>query len=92
VANYDIRQNEATGEVLLDFLVSDLAADPVVVEWNGYRYAPLAEGEGVALFAISRRGYGEDGARSFMGGLSAMRGEAINALSALELPTIVIIP
>lgn len=92
VFNYDIIQNEATGEVLLDFLVSDLAADPVVIEWNAYRYVPLAEGEGVALFAVSRRGYGEEGARSFMGGLGAMRSAAIKALSAQDLPAIAIAP
>ena len=92
VFNYDIIQNEATGEVLLDFLVSDLAADPVVIEWNAYRYVPLAEGEGVALFAVSRRGYGEEGARSFMGGLGAMRSAAIKALSAHDLPAIAIAP
>lgn len=92
VFNYDIIQNEATGEMLLDFLVSDLAADPVVIEWNAYRYVPLAEGEGVALFAVSRRGYGEEGARSFMGGLGAMRSAAIKALSAHDLPAIAIAP
>lgn len=78
--------------MLLDFLVSDLAADPVVIEWNAYRYVPLAEGEGVALFAVSRRGYGEEGARSFMGGLGAMRSAAIKALSAHDLPAIAIAP
>ena len=92
VFNYDIIQNDATGEVLLDFLISDLQATPPVVEWNGYRYVPLAGGDGVALFAISRRGYGEDGARSFMGGLGAMRGEAINTLARFELPPIGIAP
>ncbi len=88
VLNYDIIQNEATGEVLLDFLISDLSADPVMVEWNAYRYMPLAGADGVALVAISRRGYGEDGARDFMGGLGAMRGETIGALAGLEIPQI----
>lgn len=92
VFNYDIIQNEATGEVLLDFLISNLAANSVVVEWNAYRYGPLTEGEGVALFAVSRRGYGEEGARSFMGGLGAMRSAAIKALSAHDLPAIAIAP
>lgn len=66
VLNYDLIQNEATGEVLLDFLISDLSADPVVVEWNAYRYRALDAGAGVALIGISRRSYGEDGATSFM--------------------------
>lgn len=88
VVNHEIIQNEATGEVLLDFLVSDLGADPIVVEWNAYRYMPLAEGEGVALFAVSRRSYGEDGARDFLGGLGAVRSEAIAALATFDAPVI----
>lgn len=92
VVNYDVMQNEATGEVLLDFLVSDLAADPVVVEWNAYRYQALGDGEGVALVAISRRGYGEDGATSFMTGLGSMRSETINALANLSFPAVSIAP
>lgn len=88
VANHQMISNDATGEVLLDFLISDLSADPIIIEWNAYRYVPLAKGEGVALFAISRRGYGEDGAEAFMTGLSAMRNQAINDFVALELPAI----
>lgn len=88
VVNHEVIQNEATGEVLLDFLVSDLGADPIVVEWNAYRYMPLAEGEGVALFAVSRRSYGEDGARAFLGGLGALRSEAIAALATFDAPAI----
>ena len=88
VVNYEIIQNEAAGEVLLDFVVSDLSADPIVVEWNAYRYMPLAKGEGVALFAVSRRGYGEDGAREFLGNLGPLRSEAINALATFETPAV----
>jgi hypothetical protein len=90
VVNYDVLQNEASGEVLLDFVISDLQANPVVVEWNAYRYLPLADGEGVVLVGISRRGYGEEGATAFMSGLGAMRSEAISALVNLELPAIAI--
>lgn len=88
VVNHEIIHNEATGEVLLDFVVSDLSLDPIVVEWNAYRYLPLAEGEGVALVAVSRRGYGEDGAREFLGGLGTVRTEAINALATFDIPAI----
>lgn len=88
VVNHEIIHNEATGEVLLDFVVSDLSLDPIVVEWNAYRYLPLAEGEGVALVAVSRRGYGEDGARDFLGGLGTVRAEAINALATFDIPAI----
>lgn len=88
VVNHEIIHNEATGEVLLDFVVSDLSLDPIVVEWNAYRYLPLTEGEGVALVAVSRRGYGEDGARDFLGGLGTVRAEAINALATFDIPAI----
>lgn len=88
VVNYAVVQNEATGEVLLDFVISDLSADPVVVEWSAYRYHPLTDGDGVALLGISRRGYGEDGATEFMGGLGSMRGAAIAALAALPFPAV----
>ncbi|MFC3704715.1 hypothetical protein ACFOOL_08080 [Devosia honganensis] len=88
VVNHQIMQNEASGEVLLDFVVSDLSVDPVVVEWNAYRYAALPGSEGVMLFAVSRRGYGQDGATQFMSGLGALRSEAISALTAQPLPEI----
>lgn len=90
VLNHEIIRNEATGEVLLDFLVSDTGANPIVVEWNAYRYVPLANGQGVGLFAISRRGYGEDGARSFLGGLGAVRSETISALAGYDIPEMTI--
>ncbi|WP_245895164.1 hypothetical protein [Devosia submarina] len=92
VLNYDLMRNDATGEVLLDFLISDLEADPVIVEWNAYRYQALGDGEGVALVGISRRGYGQEGATSFMSGLGAMRSEAINALANLSFPAVSIAP
>jgi hypothetical protein len=92
VLNYDLMRNDATGEVLLDFLVSDLEADPVIVEWNAYRYQALGVGEGVALVGISHRGYGEDGATSFMTGLGAMRSEAIDALADLSFPAVSLAP
>ncbi|WP_116652827.1 hypothetical protein [Pelagibacterium sediminicola] len=74
--------------MLFDFLVSDLGADPIVVEWNAYRYMPLSEGEGVALFAVSRRSYGEEGARNFLGGLGAVRSEAIATLATFDAPMV----
>ena len=92
VVNYEIIENKASGEVMLDFVISDLSADPIVVEWNAYRYMPLAEGDGVALFGISRRGYGEDGARTFLGGLGEVRGEVIKELAAYSTPAISVAP
>ena len=92
VLNYELIRNDAAGEVLLDFLISDLEADPVIVEWNAYRYQALGDGEGVALVGISRRGYGEDGAKSFMTSLGAMRNDTIDALANLSFPAVSMAP
>lgn len=89
VANFEIIRNEASGEVLLDFVISDLSADPILVEWNAYRYTGLAAG-GVALFGVSRRGYGEDGARSLLETLGGLRQDDINALATHDLPTLLL--
>ncbi len=85
VVNHQILRNDATGEILLDFLISDTAASPIVVEWNAYRYVPMDEG--VALYAISRRGYGDD-ATTFLGGLKDWRNDAIAALAQMALPPV----
>lgn len=85
VLNYELLENAATGEVMLDFLTSDLSAEPVI-EWNAYRYAPIVDG--VGLFAISRRGYGEEGAKDFLEKLGTIRTESIAALAVYELPPI----
>ena len=88
VVNHAIVKNDATGEVLLDFIVSDMSANPIVVEWNAYRYVPLKQGQGIALFAISRRAYGQDNAQQFLKDLSAARTKDINALAAYKTPAL----
>lgn len=94
VVNFDIIQNEATGEVILDFVMS--AADEAgqgIIEWNAYRYAPLAEESGksgVLLLGTSRRAYGDENAKAFLGQLGALRQSAIPALGQAEMPKPVI--
>lgn len=83
VVNYDMIANEATGEVIFDFLISDTSTGTVIIEWNAYRYVPV--GDGLALFAISRRGYGDD-AKDFIGSLKNWRQSSIQALALMELP------
>lgn len=87
VVNYAMVANEATGELILDFLLSDTSSGTVIVEWNAYRYVPY--GDGLALYAISRRGYGDD-ASGFIGGLAEWRAAAIQALAEMELPAVVL--
>ncbi|WP_246160707.1 hypothetical protein [Aureimonas fodinaquatilis] len=88
VVNYDILHNENSGEVLLDFVLSDLKADPIFVEWNAYRYVEQPDGEGVVLYGISRRGYGDDGAKALLESLKTIRSPTILALSSAELPPV----
>ena len=85
----NIIQNESTGEVLLDFLVSSKDANgEYVVEWNGYRYAPyrsVSGQSGVLLNAISHRAYGNENAKAFMSGLKELRAKQIKALAGMAL-------
>lgn len=85
--NYDLIENKATGELILDFLLSDASSGTVIVEWNAYRYVPF--GDGLVLFAISRRGYGDE-STTFLSGLKDWRQASIEALATMELPEIAI--
>lgn len=87
VVNFAMIANDATGELILDFLLSDTSSGDVIVEWNAYRYVPY--GEGLALFAISRRGYGDD-TSGFIGELANWRLGSIDALAQMELPEVVL--
>lgn len=87
VVNYDMMANEATGELILDFLLSDTSSGDIIVEWNAYRYVPYQEG--LVLFAISRRGYG-DGASDFLSDLANWRTASIQALAMMELPPVLL--
>lgn len=85
--NMDVIQNAATGEVLLDFIVSDKnAKGDVIVEWNAYRYAPLKSGEGVILFGVSHRATGIEEARNFLTNLKTARPATIKALTEAPIP------
>lgn len=78
-------RNAPTGEILLDFLVSQKNPwGEFTVEWNAYRYAP--RGDGVMLFAISRRAYGNEAAKAFLGRLKTGRPADIAKLARYELP------
>ncbi len=90
MVNYDMISNEATGELILDFLLSDTSSGQIIVEWNAYRYSPTADGAGVTLFAISRRGYGEDGATQFLERLTTWRQTSIQELAVMELPPVTV--
>lgn len=88
VVNYSILHNEKTDNVLLDFVLSDLEADPVVVEWNAYRYVPLKGGQGVALYGVSRRAYGEADAKAMLQGLAKVRDATLDQLASFDVPAV----
>lgn len=85
MVNYHQITNSETGEVVLDFLLSDSSGATPILEWNAYRYAKL--GDGIALYAISRRAYGNDG-DAFLAELSQIREDNIAALTEFALPPI----
>ena len=87
MVNFDLIQNDATGEIILDFLLSDESTGTLIVEWNAYRYVPLDGG--LAMFGISRRGYDDD-VEPFLAELAQSRLGAIEALANLDLPDITI--
>jgi hypothetical protein len=85
--NYAVISNNATGEIILDFILSDDSGDDLIVEWNAYRYAPLNKEGGVTLYAISRRSYGDD-VDAFLADLKESRPRAIEALAIFEAPAL----
>lgn len=87
VVNYDVITNKATGEMILDFVMSATGADgKEILEWNAYRYSK--HGSGVRMVGISRRVYGDDVTPFLKNQLGAVRKRDIDALSKLVLPAI----
>ena len=90
LVNMEVIQNKASGEALLDFVLS--ARDPkgeLIVEWSAYRYAPYRDAKGhsgVQLLGVSHRAYGSDAARAFLGELKQVRPGRIRALTSAKLP------
>ncbi|MGN6535871.1 MAG: hypothetical protein ACTHKQ_09120 [Mesorhizobium sp.] len=91
LVNMEVLQHDATGEVLLDFIVSSKDdRGEYIVEWNAYRYAPYrspAGARGVLLFAVSHRAYGNRNAKAFLGGLKQLRPTRIGAMLRAPLPS-----
>lgn len=89
--NYQVIENAATGEYLLDFIVTQSSGDKIsIAEWNAYRYVTLkgkSDKGGVMLFAYSKRAYG-DGINSFFKMLKTSRTTDIRSLAVFEIPAI----
>lgn len=87
LVNMSVIRNERNGEALLDFILSSKRSDgQYIVEWNAYRYMPLAGG-GVVLFGLSRRAEGDAAARAFLGGLKGLRPQLVDAMARQSPPT-----
>lgn len=90
LVNFEVLQNNATKEVLLDFILSGKdSKGEAIVEWNAYRYAPYSDASGksgVLLFAISQRAYGDENATAFLRGLKQLRPGQRAALAKADLP------
>lgn len=92
LVNMDLLINDATGEVILDFVVS--AADSngnIIVEWNAYRYASATTSDGQSgglLFAVSHRAYGDVAAKAFLADLATLRRQQIDRIAAAQLPAL----
>jgi hypothetical protein len=92
LVNHDIIVKPDGSAVLLDFVLSAPDANgDLIVEWNAYRYE--ARPEGVLLFGISRRGYGHEDARRFLGEeLKQNRSRWIDEMAGLAAPAIALVP
>ncbi|WP_202840203.1 hypothetical protein [Luteimonas saliphila] len=92
LVNHDLVVKQDGSAALLDFVLSapDAQGD-LVVEWNAYRYQALPEG--VLLFGISRRAYGHEEARRFLGEeLRQNRSRWIDEVAGLDMPAISLRP
>ena len=84
--NFDMFSKD--GEYLLDFLLTDKADSPGIVERNVYRYKPLKDGEGrdiVVLFGVSERAYGPD-IDPFISGLKGNLSSLRDAVASYSIP------
>jgi hypothetical protein len=90
VANYQVIENEQTGEFLLDFLISkgDL------FEWNAYRYKTINtnKGKAILLFVYSFRSFEGADLRldDFFPYLKKNRMDLINNIANFKLPSVII--
>lgn len=92
IVNFATFKSPTSGEVILDFVLSDYNYNRAgsMVEWNAYRYAALKDPgghSGVLLFGLSRRAYGDD-ATEFLRQLKTVRRAETDALAKYPLPVV----
>ena len=95
MVNYEAINNPATGEYMIDFVLTANAADGKsisIVERNVYRYKAFTNKlgqKGILLFGVSTRAYGADVA-AFFTSLKASRKDLVKKVSAVQMPDITI--
>ena len=94
IITYDLTSNVATGEYVLDFVISDNAPDGTVkiAERNIYRYTTFTDKAGkknILLFGISVRSYGTD-TRKFLADLKLNKNELLAKAKKFTIPAITI--
>jgi hypothetical protein len=90
LAEFTLAENKGTGELLLDFMMSEGTGDAAIVEWNCYRYksyvGPSGQ-KGIMLFALSKRGYGAGG-KTFAADCNSNREQYMNEFQSVAFPEI----
>ena len=94
IVNYELMENKATGEFLLDCVLGQTAADErdSIVERDVYRYkaAKAKSGQpGILLLMVSVRQYG-NAITPFLKGLKANKSLLVNEMAKLSMPLITI--
>lgn len=90
-ANFQVVQNEAKREYLLDFVMSNIKNGSFdTVEWNAYRYGAYIDKQGhrgILLFAYSKRSY-DKAIFQFMRSLDASRISDMKLFAASDIPDV----
>lgn len=92
VINYNSFNNPATGEYMIDFLLTANGADGKmsIAERNVYRYVSFTDKagkKGVLLFGVSTRSYGDD-ITPFLVSLKTTKQLLVNEVAAYKVPAI----
>ena len=91
VCNYVVTESPDGKEFIVDFLLGEYEGDLTrIVEFNVYKYKKVKlgkKGNGILVFAYSKRSYGDD-ITPFFGELRKERRKHLNEMIAFELPKV----
>jgi len=96
MVNYESFENPKTGEVMIDFLLTQGTDDGKsisIAERNVYRYMPFigkSGQKGIVLFGVSTRSYGNN-IDGFLVSLKSTRKELVNKVAQFKFPELKII-